>query len=274
MRFRSVVNRGEFLLHASPGCILTAWEGPFLLNSEDIYFRFGGWCTTPKGGQKAISALWEDIKTRKRVRGSLPLASQSPVTWESSTCTQTWFYFIFSGSRPGILVCFRSFKSKEGLSGPLQAFPSWGRLSLHPVTLMVFLNHSWVLLGVDPLIASSNWPVGVKLPGGNILGGRGKADPTQARVGGLPPWRQWSGAWQPQPGLALCMVSLGGQVAKPCLGLLTGSFHSFVILFSKYNHSSYSVRDHIFCKAILPPAETRPPHGEHSIGMYLAVVAP
>lgn len=115
---------------------------------------------------------------------------------------------------------------------------------------------------------------GVKIPGGNISGGRGKADPTQARVGGLPPWRRWSEVLQPHPGLLLCIVSLGGQVAEPCLGLLTGSFHSFVILFSKYNRSSYSVRDHIFCKAILPPAETRPPHGEHSISRYLAVVAP
>ena len=47
-------------------------------------------------------------------------------------------------------------------------------------------------------------------------------------------------------------------MAEPCLDLLPGSFHSFIILSSKYNHSSYSVRDHIFCKAILPPAETRP----------------
>lgn len=69
------------------------------------------------------------------------------------------------------------------------------------------------------------------------------------------------------------MFSLGGQVAEPCLDLLASSFHSFIFLSSKYNHSSYSVRDHIFCKAILPPAETRPSYGGHSIGMYLAVVA-
>lgn len=32
-----------------------------------------------------------------------------------------------------------------------------------------------------------NRPVGIKIPVGNIPGGRGKADPAQARVGGLPP---------------------------------------------------------------------------------------
>ena len=89
---------------------------------------------------------------------------------------------------------------------------------MHPVTLLVFLNHSWVLLGVDPLIASSNRPVGVKIPVGNISGGRGKADPAQARVGGLPPWRRWSVALQPHPGLVLCMVSLGGR-GRALLGL-------------------------------------------------------
>lgn len=33
----------------------------------------------------------------------------------------------------------------------------------------------------------SNQPVGIKIPVGNIPGGRGKADPAQAQLGGLPP---------------------------------------------------------------------------------------
>ena len=82
-------------------------------------------------------------------------------------------------------------------------------------------------------------------------------------------------AWQSHPCLVLCTVSLGGKVAEPCLGLLTCSFHSLIHPFLNVKSLTMYIlgpgRGHIFCKAIQPPQETRPPYGEHSVGMYPAV---
>lgn len=203
---------------------------PFFLIQRTYILGFG-LVHNPKESQ-AASALREGIKTEESA-GFSSLSLSEPCYLGGLNMPKPGF-ILFS------LVQDLGFWSASGPWSPRRAslasasLPILGRLSLHPVTLLDFLNHSWVLLGWV-LIASSNRPVNMKIPVGNISGGRGKTGPPTHEWEVCLPWN--GGRWRCNPiRVWFSVVSLGGR-GNALLGLAHWFLSSFVILFSKYNHS-------------------------------------